>query len=299
MSDKYSMSRLFTFGCSFTNFFWPTWADILGREFDEFENWGQWGAGNSFIAYSVVECAKRNKIQPTDTVIVMWSSVAREDFWKHGSWQTTKYDELKFDPTGYLLRDLANIALVKALLETLGCTWYFLSIVPFDYQDSLPDPDEIKFYNKEDIDYSLFDLYADDLAAVRTSVYTAVFNNDWYSRSGYSRLEEYKNSYLNQAGPDWPSWQKFLQLNFSGVKDFIVDEIKQRLNLDKRLIRTDRHPTPAEHLEYLDLILPEVRVSEETRKWVSAYNNLVLAKDSEITNDYRSTWVSKTPKVRF
>ena len=34
------MSRLFTFGCSFTNYAWPTWADFLGLEFEHFENWG-------------------------------------------------------------------------------------------------------------------------------------------------------------------------------------------------------------------------------------------------------------------
>lgn len=44
------MTRLFTFGCSFTKFFWPTWADILGQEFDYYENWGRLlEAINSFL----------------------------------------------------------------------------------------------------------------------------------------------------------------------------------------------------------------------------------------------------------
>ena len=41
--------RAFVFGCSFTQYYWPTWADILGREFNKFENWGQCGGGNQFI----------------------------------------------------------------------------------------------------------------------------------------------------------------------------------------------------------------------------------------------------------
>ena len=28
------MSRVFTFGCSFTSFFWPTWADIIINDFE-------------------------------------------------------------------------------------------------------------------------------------------------------------------------------------------------------------------------------------------------------------------------
>ena len=31
------VKRLFTFGCSFTRYYWPTWADMLGQEYDEFE----------------------------------------------------------------------------------------------------------------------------------------------------------------------------------------------------------------------------------------------------------------------
>jgi len=43
------MSRLFTFGCSYTNYRWSTWADCLAPEFDYFENWGQSGGGNHYI----------------------------------------------------------------------------------------------------------------------------------------------------------------------------------------------------------------------------------------------------------
>ena len=48
------MKRLFTFGCSVTEFIWPTWADILGREFDYYENWGRVGAGNLYIFNSII-----------------------------------------------------------------------------------------------------------------------------------------------------------------------------------------------------------------------------------------------------
>jgi len=35
--------RLFAFGCSFTQYKWPTWADILGKSFDLSYNLGKSG----------------------------------------------------------------------------------------------------------------------------------------------------------------------------------------------------------------------------------------------------------------
>ena len=67
------MSRLFTFGCSFTKYHWPTWANILGKEFDQHQNWAEPGAGNHFILNSLVECNLRNNILPDDTVGIMWT----------------------------------------------------------------------------------------------------------------------------------------------------------------------------------------------------------------------------------
>ena len=39
---------LYTFGCSFTKYVWPTWADLLLSQVDG-ENWGMCGGGNKFI----------------------------------------------------------------------------------------------------------------------------------------------------------------------------------------------------------------------------------------------------------
>jgi hypothetical protein len=73
------MSRLFTFGCSFTNYRWSTWADCLAPEFDEFKNWGQSGAGNPYIFNSVMEADQQYIFNSTDTVVVCWTNIMRED----------------------------------------------------------------------------------------------------------------------------------------------------------------------------------------------------------------------------
>ena len=114
------MKRLFTFGCSFTNYHWPTYADILGTQFDAFFNWGRSGAGNLFIFNSLMEAHKRNKLTKDDVVCVMWSSISREDRYVGKNWllagsmySQKVYDQefvKKFsDPNGYLIRDLAQI----------------------------------------------------------------------------------------------------------------------------------------------------------------------------------------------
>ena len=72
------MSRLFAFGCSFTNYRWSTWADCLAPEFDSFENWGQAGAGNHYIFNSVMECDQRHNFGAGDTVVVCWLERSRQ-----------------------------------------------------------------------------------------------------------------------------------------------------------------------------------------------------------------------------
>ena len=217
-----TQSRLFTFGCSFTNFFWPTWADILGREFDVFENWGENGAGNCFMLHSLTECNRRNQLTADDTVIVMWSSIDRFDRWVKGSWNleggvynnqpeyTKQFIDNFADPTGFLLRDLSIVSATVHMLERIGCRWFFLSMVPLAYKDYSIEPD-LYFY---DIDQRVVELYQQDLAHVRPSIFEVVFNNDWYSRPGYVDLSFYKQSYENQAGPSWPSVRNFLNKNF-------------------------------------------------------------------------------------
>ena len=73
------MSRLFTFGCSFTSYSYPTWADIVGTQFDYYENWGKPGAGNFYIASQLIECNQINKINKNDVVLIMLSSFSRFD----------------------------------------------------------------------------------------------------------------------------------------------------------------------------------------------------------------------------
>ena len=251
------MSRFFAFGCSFTKSHTPTWADIMAVNFCHYQNWGEPGAGNSFIFYSLVECIKRNKVNKEDTVAIMWTSIGREDrFIKESGWITpgsiynqsvydSKFVKNYADPTGYLIRDLAHLSATKQILQSLGCKYYFFSVVPFRIFD---DNTSSSF----EIEDSIIELYKDDLSEVQPSVYDVIFNCNWYSRPGPIDINLVRQEYKNLKGKSWPSWEKFVLQEFDEVPKNIQQEINEKYNLsNKLLVRTDTHPTYDEYHEYL------------------------------------------------
>ena len=269
------MTRFFAFGCSFTRGLYPTWADIVARQYDHYENWAQPGAGNSFIFYSLIECHKRKKFTADDMVMIMWSSIGREDRYVKQEWITpgsiynqTEYSEdfvNKFaDPLGYLIRDSAHIAAAKSLLDSIGCAYKFFSIVPFD----VPDDNIFQIFSA---DKRVFDLYREEFAVIRPSVYQTVFGCDWYSRPGPKRHARLQQEYETKQGQDWPTWQQFTEQDFADTAPEIVAEINEKNNFANRyLVRYDTHPTPVEYLEYLQQVAPEIPISNATTNWVNS-----------------------------
>jgi|TARA_R110000803_G_scaffold83101_5_gene149275 hypothetical protein len=73
-------NRLFTFGCSYTEFIWKTWADIIADDLQiPFQNWGASGTGNIAITSRILECDLKHKFTKDDLIIVNWSSWHRID----------------------------------------------------------------------------------------------------------------------------------------------------------------------------------------------------------------------------
>lgn len=81
------MNRLFVFGCSYTNFRWPTWAEItytMLRDhgyINEFYQYGISGAGNELIARTVELADAVHTFTPADTIIVNFTHWDRIDSW--------------------------------------------------------------------------------------------------------------------------------------------------------------------------------------------------------------------------
>jgi hypothetical protein len=64
-------NRFFAFGCSFTSWHWPTWADIIGKTFieDNYFNFGLCASGNEFAFHKLTEAHARFNITKDDLVI--------------------------------------------------------------------------------------------------------------------------------------------------------------------------------------------------------------------------------------
>lgn len=231
----YSQVRLFTFGCSFTRYHrWPTWADILGKQFNYYENWAQEGCGNSFILNSIVEAHQRNSFTSNDKICVMWSGISREDryvrnkwlglgniYWFAGNPLPKEYIKKFTCERGYIIRDLANITLAKNLLDNIGCDYEFMSMVPLDRTTHDNDLGENENDNYLDDNSDVFDLYRDTLDSLHPSIYEIVYNFNWVRDSGI----------------------------FDADND-----------------RPDMHPTPKEHLMYLDYVFPDL-INDRAREW--------------------------------
>ena len=79
--------RIFAFGCSYTRFPWPTWADIIAYDLDiPFENWANAGHGNVSIAHHMLECNLLKKFTTKDLILVCWSTWNREDRLMQDGW---------------------------------------------------------------------------------------------------------------------------------------------------------------------------------------------------------------------
>lgn len=144
------MKRLFVFGCSYTAYSWPSWADLLSSHFDYFENWGLAGIGNRGICERIAECNIKNKFGPDDTIIVQWSTHLRNDFFHQEGelkdrlpgWKTAgsifnylnspiygeKWYKTFFDEEAYFMHTLNNITSTQHLLENTGATWFMTSV---------------------------------------------------------------------------------------------------------------------------------------------------------------------------
>jgi len=72
--------RLFTFGCSFTSLWWPTWNDYIGLNFDEYHTRGCGGADNKNILYRLLQADKTYKFTSDDTIMVMFTSFNRMSY---------------------------------------------------------------------------------------------------------------------------------------------------------------------------------------------------------------------------
>jgi len=178
------MNRLFAFGCSFTNYYWQTWVDSIADQFNEVQNWGMTGGGNQSISIRLTQCHKSHNITKDDTVLIMWTNVAREDRWSTIGWENAGNRITNSDAGDlqwYALRDYTTIANAVWLLNHIGCKYEMYSMIPiterYDQYDSGPN----NIFEKAK---TIADIYGNELERIKPSVMDVLYNGRWPDPSG-------------------------------------------------------------------------------------------------------------------
>lgn len=151
--DKTKVKRIFVYGCSYTSYQWPTWANMIQKEFPqaEFYNFGRIGSGNQAISCRIAETDARFKFNENDLVMVMWSSYIRNDYWLYHekSWfgagnvyGTQFYDDqyrqiYANSISGFLIKNFALMRMTQTNLAHLPCQSIIMHSVPNTYYDNV------------------------------------------------------------------------------------------------------------------------------------------------------------------
>ena len=229
--------RIFTFGCSFTKFFWGTYPNIIGKEFPEaeFRNFGHSGAGNQYIHNMLMQVDAIYKFNQNDLVVVQWTNVMREDRYNQGGWLLTgnivgnpyygdEWLKKYFSEFGAYLRDLA---LIRSAHQVLKDRTNLHMLKMLDMEN--PSQYEQRHFNEFN---DFYEIYHESIKEILPSFYQVLWNND---------------------------------LQFKTKKD------RQLVHP----LYSDGHPSPQEHYEYLKSVFDhnwtantDRTVSEAQDKWL-------------------------------
>lgn len=237
--------RIFTFGCSFTNYYmWPTWANIISYEAIDSEvyNFGQCGGGNLFIAERIVAANQKFRFTDTDLIMVMWSTHSREDRYRDNGWITPgnifSQDIISQEFVkewacikGYIVRDLALMTAIKHMLAGLTCDSILLKSVEPDY--------DRRFYTGDSL-YDVLELYRDVIFDMGPTLHS--FFNDgnggWINGHHYWWLEVDKKKKFSDYHPNTKMYMEYLQgMGFSispHVQKYVENITEQMLGIEHR-----------------------------------------------------------------
>jgi len=213
-------NRFFAFGCSYTKYAWPTWADIVGIQYGgDYYNYGKHGAGNLYIHNIIMQADQHYRFNNNDLIIVQWSGIDREDRYLGNEWYTKgnvlsaypeNYLENYYDSRGFLIRDIALIKSIKEFLENKKSRYEFISMSPIkSLNKNVDDAAANKSYSTTDED--IYNFYADVFEKIKPSFFDilGIFNNRPYEiRSGVimndaHRLPFENYEYLKKVLPEY------------------------------------------------------------------------------------------------
>lgn len=258
-----------TYGCSFTNYYWSTWADILAENLDlKLVNRGLDGCGNNFISARINHDVKSGLIEKDDVVRIMWCYYNRiSDF--NNLEGITKFVPPTQKKSEMIKNFHTNLNIMLQCQEMLkGNDYEFMLWLPFTQDSPAPSgryitPKEIKnFPWQEKFEKTIHPPLVDIVMQGRllSRIDHAVFNNDLP-----------------------PIILKNLKRLAKKEKKSPLELIRQqaRSGDGRSAIFFDYHPTPLMHLEYLQAIYPKM-------KWKTALLDKIHRENQEVLNTFYS-----------
>jgi hypothetical protein len=263
--------RIFAFGCSLTQYFYPTWADILIHQYRnkgyEGSNWAKSGAGNMYINMRLWEANTIHKFNKDDIILLQWSSMFREDryhmgkgWWTPGNFSNLTQGGHAFMLNNYyyedpwvwadmmhcVMRDCAMISATHKALDAIGC-----KVISTSFRDPVEGWEELPttFSKNEKL----------ELEDVRAVLYA------------------YRDDIKTSCPPILNA------LNFGVTDDFFASRPKS---------------VPTLKEEHQHMLLPEVHpLTHEAADYIETHIETLTPETKEFVNTWKQKYIDKDPIV--
>jgi hypothetical protein len=189
------MGRIFTFGCSFTEYKWPTWADMILYG-NEGYNCGVSGGGFDSILYRLIETDRKFKLTTDDKIIIVFTTPLRWDLIINQQWSThgqvtnsphfVKYLDKLFSIDGLIYKSFYNIQLIDDFLKYRNLNYVFGSLNGiyshignyFEYHDISEETKGLIKYVSDRVNVELMDFKTFIMGQSESWTVTKKYKND-------------------------------------------------------------------------------------------------------------------------
>lgn len=250
--DLKKFRRVRVFGCSLTQWRYPTWADILAQDIPhcEYFNLAWPGAGHQFLQAQYSQWTHQLPLDHTDLVIVQWPTYYREDrYLNHperarpwitpGNFFTQDEYPAEFmkvcDKRGFVITTMMIQDLIMRDLERSDATALCFNAVDAAQQDAYSGFASDQHENFSDI----------------MSVYSTIQDRN-------AHFDMYVGLSKDKRNPNWPKGYEYV---LDGKREY------------------DYHPTVAQHAVFLRDIMG-YDLSDDAFKWAQYQHTLITQTES-------------------
>lgn len=256
------MARLITYGCSFTNYNWSTWADILAENSKlHLINRGQGGCGNNFIFARLQQDMATGMFQKDDVIRIMWCYYNRVSRFDTADTLLDSPPEttVQSDKIKNFKKTIDMIKHTQDLLQ--GYDYEFMTWLHLKDCGGLETkrPQKIQDYNIDSIWHK----------PIHPPLIDLVFNGNFSNRTDFAvKFSDLPKSIVKNI-------QKLSEKSNSTVLSLIREQSKPGDNRYQMFF--DYHPTPLMHLEYLQKIYPDMAWSKDLTHKINQENQRILS----------------------